>query len=182
MSDKIACDELDEQELAELLVDVEVTVGGRDVGTMTFEFWPQAAPETVRNFLRYAAEGFYDGLGFHRVIPGFMIQGGCPQGTGTGSGPRGRIRGEFGREPERSHKRGVISMARAQDPDSASCQFFICHGDAEFLDGQYASFGALIAGEEALDAVAAVPTGGGGENSTPLERCEIRRMTVRRRS
>lgn len=163
------------------LVDIEVSVGGRAAGTMTVELWPAAAPATVGNFLRYAGEGFYDGLGFHRVIPDFMIQGGCPKGSGLGSGPRGTIPGEFSRDGARRHQRGVISMARAQDPNSASCQFFICHGDAPFLDGQYASFGKLVAGEEVLDAVAAVRTGGGGEKSRPLEPCRIERMSVRSR-
>ena len=170
---------MNDEELARQLLDIEVSVGGQSAGRMTLEFWPQHAPETVRNFLGYAAEGFYDGKSFHRVIAGFMIQGGCPQGTGTGSGPRGNITGEFGTDPSRSHKRGVISMARAQDPNSASCQFFICHGDADFLDGQYASFGKLVEGEEALDKVAAVATGGGGEGSTPVDKVIIEAMRLR---
>ncbi|TAH39780.1 MAG: peptidylprolyl isomerase [Planctomycetota bacterium] len=145
---------------------------------MTLKFWPEAAPNTVRNFLRYAAEGFYDGKTFHRVISGFMIQGGCPQGTGTGSGPHGKIAGEFSADKKYSHRRGVISMARSNDPNSASCQFFICHGDAPFLDGKYAAFGQVESGTEVLDAVAAVQTGGGGENSRPQQACVIRRMEV----
>ncbi len=166
-------------ELAQVLCDVKVALDGKDAGTMTLEFWPEAAPETVRNFLQYAADGFYDGKSFHRVISGFMVQGGCPQGTGTGSGPRGKIRGEFSKKPEHSHKRGVISMARAQDPHSASCQFFVCHGDAAFLDGQYAAFGRVQTGEAALDALASVPTGGGGEGSKPLKACTITSMRLR---
>jgi peptidyl-prolyl cis-trans isomerase B (cyclophilin B) len=172
--------QLTDAQLRTVLCDVAVTVDGKDAGTMTLEFWPDTAPATVRNFLQYAADGFYDGKGFHRVIAGFMIQGGCPQGTGTGSGPRGQIKGEFSRDKARSHKRGVISMARSQDPHSASCQFFVCHGDADFLDGQYAAFGRVIAGDSALDAVAAVPCGaGGGEKSRPLKPCKIRSMRLR---
>ncbi len=173
--------DLTDQELENVLLDMEVSVGGENVGTITLEFWPSIAPQTVRNFLRYAAEGFYNGKTFHRVIPGFMIQGGCPQGTGTGSGPYGNIPGEFTNNPEHSHKRGVISMARSQDPNSASCQFFICHGAAEFLDGQYAAFGKMIEGDSALDKVASVATGGGGEGSRPLSDCLIQSMTLRSR-
>jgi peptidyl-prolyl cis-trans isomerase B (cyclophilin B) len=171
--------QLTDAELAQVLCDVALTVDGRDAGTMTLEFWPDAAPQTVRNFLQYAADGFYDGKGIHRVISGFMVQGGCPQGTGTGSGPRGKIRGEFSKKKEHSHKRGVLSMARSQDPDSASCQFFVCHGDASFLDGQYAAFGRVKEGEAALDKVAGVPTGGGGEGSTPQKARAIASMRLR---
>lgn len=172
--------QLSDADLGSVLCDLAVSVDGKDVGTMTLEFWPEIAPATVRNFLQYAADGFYDGKGFHRVISGFMIQGGCPQGTGTGSGPRGMIKGEFSRDKTRSHKRGVISMARSQNPDSASCQFFVCHGDADFLDGQYAAFGRVIAGDSALDAVASVPCGGGGgEKSKPMKPCKISSMRLR---
>ncbi len=173
--------ELTDEQLEKVRCDVEVEIAGRPAGTMTFRFWPEAAPATVRNFLRYAAEGFYDGLGFHRVIGGFMAQGGCPTGTGTGSGPHGTIRGEFSTDPRFRHRRGVLSMARAADPDSASCQFFVCFDDAPFLDGQYAAFGELVAGEEVLDALAAVPTGmgAGGEKSRPEEPCVIRSMRLR---
>lgn len=173
--------QLSEADLGSVYCDVQVAVGGKDAGTMTLEFWPDAAPATVRNFLQYAADGFYDGKSFHRVISGFMVQGGCPTGTGTGSGPRGKIQGEFSRDKAHSHKRGVISMARAQDPNSASCQFFVCHGDAEFLDGQYAAFGKLVAGEGALDALAGVPcgAGGGGERSKPQQACTITSMRLR---
>lgn len=175
--------QLSDADLGAVFCDVAVAVDGKPAGTLTLEFWPDAAPGTVRNFLQYAADGFYDGKSFHRVIHGFMIQGGCPQGTGTGSGPRGKIRGEFSRKKEHSHKRGVISMARAQDPHSASCQFFVCHGDAEFLDGQYAAFGRVVAGESALDAVASVPcgSGGGGEKSRPAKPCTITSMRLRAR-
>lgn len=175
--------DLTDAQLSDVHVDVEVSVGGRPAGTMRLAMWPEAAPQTVRNFVRYAAEGFYDGKVFHRVISGFMIQGGCPQGTGTGSGPHGHIPGEFSSDPQHSHKRGVVSMARAQDPNSASCQFFVCHGDADFLDGQYAAFGALVDGEDALDAVAGVDTvQDGRENSRPAEECKIESMTVQSRT
>ncbi len=178
MSDYTQTEQLSDEQLAQTLIDVEVSVGGNPVGTMTLEFWPQAAPATVRNFVRYAAEGFYDGLGFHRVIKGFLVQGGCPQGTGTGSGPHGNIPGEFSSDPQFSHQRGVLSMARSQNPDSASCQFFLCDAAAEFLDGQYAAFGRLVKGEDALNALAGVTTGGGGEGSTPSDPCRIESMKV----
>ncbi len=158
------------------LVDMTVSVDGNTVGTMTFEFWPHIAPATVENFLKYVNDGFYNGKTFHRVIPGFMIQGGCPDGTGSGSGPKGNIKGEFTAEKDYSHKRGVLSMARSQNPDSASSQFFVCHGDAEFLDNDYAAFGKLIAGEEALDAVAAVQTLPGDK---PTQPCVIESMVAR---
>ncbi|MDP6849642.1 MAG: peptidylprolyl isomerase [Planctomycetota bacterium] len=173
--------EYENSQLENLCVDIEVAVGDRDCGTITIEFWPSAAPTTVRNFLRYASEGFYDGKNFHRVISGFMIQGGCPLGTGTGSGDYGMIPGEFNSDKQYTHCRGVISMARSQDPNSASCQFFICHGDADFLDNQYAAFGAMIDGDSALDAVAAVQTTG-AENSTPVEKCTIKKMSVREKA
>jgi len=183
MNDYTHPEDLSSAELARALVDIEVEVDGADIGTMTVEFWPETAPVTVRNFLRYAAEGFYDGLGFHRVISGFMIQGGCPRGDGTGSGPHGNIPGEFSADRAHTHARGVISMARAADPNSASCQFFICHGPADFLDGQYAAFGRLVEGDAVLDAVAATPVrpGPGGERSVPEQSCRIRRMVVRER-
>ena len=151
------------------------------LGNLVLEFIPDKAPKTCENFVKLAHEGFYDGKTFHRVISGFMIQGGCPQGTGTGSGPNGNITGEFSTDPQFTHKRGVISMARSQNPDSASCQFFLCHGAADFLDGQYAAFGVMMEGDSALDKVAAVQTGGGGENSTPMQDCLIQSMKLRPR-
>ncbi|HEX9792884.1 MAG TPA: peptidylprolyl isomerase [Planctomycetota bacterium] len=170
---------LTDAQLRDVRVAIDVTVGGNDVGTITLELWPQAAPKTVRNFLRYASEGFYNGIAFHRVVKGFMIQGGCPLGTGTGNGTHGTIPGEFSNAAEFSHKRGVISMARTSDPNSASCQFFICHGDAEFLDGQYAAFGRMVDGDAALDAVGSVGTTmSGGEKSKPTEKVVIKSMTV----
>lgn len=123
------------------------------------ELYPDIAPITVENFLSLVKQGFYNGLIFHRVIPGFMIQGGCPQGTGMG-GPGHTIKGEFlanGVPNPLKHQRGVISMARAQDPNSAGSQFFIMHEDAPHLDGQYAAFGKVIKGMEVVDEIASVP-------------------------
>ena len=120
----------------------------------------KAAPITVENFKKLVGQGFYDGLIFHRVISGFMIQGGDPQGTGMG-GSKETIKGEFavnGVNNPISHARGVISMARSQFYNSASSQFFICHADAKFLDGQYAAFGKVVEGIETVDAIAATPT------------------------
>ncbi len=129
--------------------------------TMTFELYPDKAPITVKNFVDLAEKGFYDGLIFHRVIEGFMIQGGDPDGTGCG-GPGYSIKGEFssnGVKNDLKHTRGVISMARSMAPDSAGSQFFIMHEDAPHLDGQYAAFGKLIDGFETLDEIAETPTG-----------------------
>ena len=144
---------------------------------MTLELYPDVAPNTVANFIELANSGFYDGLIFHRVIPGFMIQGGDPQGTGMG-GPGYAIKGEFsanGFENKLSHERGVISMARAQHPDSAGSQFFIMHADYPALDGQYAAFGRVIEGIEAVDHVAAVQT---GANDRPVEDQVIQSIRV----
>ncbi len=144
-------------------------------GEMTVAFWPDVAPKTVENFKKLAREGFYDGTAFHRIIKGFMIQGGCPntkEGAkgmpGTG-GPGYKVKAEFN---PKSHVKGVISMARSAHPDSAGSQFFICHGDAKFLDRQYTAFGQLVAGEDVLERIAGVPTSdsGSGEKSTPVER------------
>ncbi len=120
----------------------------------------EAAPLSVKNFLDYVEQGFYDGLIFHRVIEGFMIQGGDPTGTGYGDPSLKKIKGEFsanGIPNPLSFERGVVGMARSQDPDSASSQFFICHRDAKFLDGSYAAFGRVIEGIEVVDAIAACP-------------------------
>ncbi len=123
------------------------------------ELYPEIAPISCANFERLVKEGFYDGLTFHRVISGFMIQGGCPKGNGTG-GPGWNIKGEFranGIQNDLKHTRGVLSMARAQHPDSAGSQFFIMHDDAPYLDGQYAAFGKVIEGMEVVDEIAAQP-------------------------
>lgn len=132
---------------------VEITV--KDYGTISVELDGDVAPITVANFLKLAGAGFYDGLTFHRVVPGFVIQGGDPQGSGTG-GSDENIKGEFsanGVENNLSHTRGAISMARSQMPDSASSQFFIVHEDSTFLDGQYACFGYVTEGIEVVDAI-----------------------------
>lgn len=125
---------------------------------IVIELDPSAAPETVKNFEKLVSEGFYDGLIFHRVISGFMIQGGCPDGTGMG-GPGYNIHGEFaqnGFANPLKHTRGVISMARAMDPNSAGSQFFIMHADAPHLDGAYAAFGKVVEGMDVVDEIAAV--------------------------
>jgi peptidyl-prolyl cis-trans isomerase B (cyclophilin B) len=141
----------------------EVAVIKTVAGDMVIEFWPDVAPKTVENFKTLAKKGFYDGTAFHRIIKGFMVQGGDPltkdetkqNRWGTGD-PGYKIKAEFN---ERSHKRGVISMARSQDPDSAGSQFFICHGDPSFLDRQYTAFGKLIKGDDVLEKLATTKTG-----------------------
>ena len=142
--------------------DSEVAVIKTSEGEMVVEFWPEVAPKTVENFKKLAREGFYDGTAFHRVIKGFMIQGGDPltkdesqQNRWETGGPGYKVKAEFN---EKSHARGVLSMARSQDPDSAGSQFFICHGDAKFLDRQYTAFGQLIKGEDVLDKIATTRT------------------------
>lgn len=146
-------------------------------GELAVAFWPDVAPKTVENFRRLARDGFYDGTAFHRVMKGFMIQGGCPNtkrgatGTPGAGGPGWKLKAEFN---DRPHVRGVLSMARAQDPDSAGSQFFICHGDARFLDRQYTAFGQVVNGLDVLDRIASVPCSpGGGERSTPVERIAV---------
>lgn len=144
-------------------------------GPVTVEFWPDVAPKHVENFLNLARQGFYNGVIFHRIIPGFMIQGGDPTGTGTGSNGNVRLQAEFNKRPDRRHSRGVLSMARAQDPNSASCQFFIMHADAPHLDGQYSAFGKVTSGIEVVDKIATVPT---GPNNRPKDPPKIVKITV----
>lgn len=137
-----------------------VTIQMENGKEIKIELYPKIAPITVENFISLVKDGFYDGLTFHSVIPGLMIQGGCPDGTGMG-GPGHTIKGEFlsnGVENTLRHTRGVLSMARANNPDSAGSQFFIMHADAPHLDGQYAAFGKVVEGMEAVDEIAAVPT------------------------
>lgn len=134
------------------------------------ELYPEIAPETVANFEKLVNKGFYNGLTFHRVIYGFMIQGGCPHGNGTGNSGE-HIKGEFaanGFENDLKHTRGVISMARAADPNSASCQFFIMHKDAPHLDGSYAAFGKVIEGMDAVDEIAETETDYSDKPKTPV--------------
>ena len=136
---------------------------------MKAELYPDVAPNTVNNFISLVKKGFYDGLIFHRVIAGFMIQGGDPEGSGMG-GPGYSIKGEFnynGVENNLKHSRGVLSMARAQHPDSAGSQFFIMHADAPHLDGQYAAFGKLVEGEDVLDSIASIDTDWSDRPRTP---------------
>ncbi|SFL07198.1 peptidylprolyl isomerase [Halanaerobium salsuginis] len=138
----------------------EVTITMTTGEEIKIELLPEKAENTVRNFIELAEAGYYDGLKFHRVIPGFMVQGGCPDGTGMGN-PGYAIKGEFssnGYDNDLAHQRGIISMARSAQPDSAGSQFFIMHQDAPHLDGQYAAFGQVISGLEVVDQIAAVET------------------------
>lgn len=153
------------------------TIEMADGGIIVVELYPEIAPNTVANFIELANAGFYDGLIFHRVISGFMIQGGDPEGTGMG-GPDYSIKGEFaenGFENNLKHERGVISMARSMMPDSAGSQFFIMHADAPHLDGQYAAFGKVLEGMDVVDAIAAVET---DANDKPVSDVVIARITV----
>ena len=155
------------------MVKIEMENGG----IITVELDASAAPITVANFEKLARAGFYDGLIFHRVIAGFMIQGGDPTGTGMG-GADEDIVGEFaqnGRPNPISHERGVISMARAQDPNAASSQFFICHADAKFLDGQYAAFGRVTSGMDVVDEIASVKT---DFRDRPIVDMRMKKVTV----
>ncbi len=146
------------------------------LGSMTFEFFADKAPGHVENFVKLAEKGFYDGTGFHRVIKGFMIQGGCPKGDGTG-GPGYTIKAEFN---DVHHARGVLSMARSQNPDSAGCQFFVCHGEAGFLDRQYTAFGKLVEGDDTLEKIASAAVQPGGERSKPVTTVKITKVTIER--
>ena len=152
---------------------IEITMASG--GAITIELDSAAAPITVANFLKLVDESFYDGLTFHRIIPGFMIQGGDPKGTGSG-GANEKIKGEFsenGWDNPISHIRGVISMARTDDPNSASCQFFITNADSTYLDGKYAAFGYVTSGMDVVDEISAVPT---GANNKPLEPVVIEKI------
>lgn len=154
-----------------------VTITMEDGSVMKAELYPEIAPNTVNNFLSLVKKGFYDGLIFHRVIPGFMIQGGCPNGTGMG-GPGYTIKGEFrqnGFDNPLKHTPGVLSMARAMHPDSAGSQFFIMHAPSPHLDGAYAAFGKLIEGQEVVDAIAGVRT---NFQDRPLTEQKIKSMTA----
>jgi peptidyl-prolyl cis-trans isomerase B (cyclophilin B) len=160
----------------------EVAILSTDAGDMVVAFWPDVAPKTVENFKKLAKQGFYDGTAFHRVVKGFMIQGGDPLSktddprVGTG-GPGYQIKAEFNAKP---HVRGVLSMARSSDPDSAGSQFFICLADASFLNGKYTAFGQLIKGDDVLGKIGDTPTamGGGGEKSRPVTRVGVKSVKV----
>lgn len=171
---------LDKAEEKTLFIQFEM-VGG---GSFVIELLPEYAPETVANFQNLVESGFYDGLTFHRISSGYMIQGGDPEGTGSGSSEQ-KIKGEFAAngftQNTLSHKRGVVSMARrSNNPDSASCQFFIVHADSDLLDGSYAAFGRVVAGMETVDAIAALPVTYNSisrEKSQPIEVPFIERAT-----
>jgi len=160
----------------------EVAILKTAEGEMVIEFWSDVAPKTVENFKKLAKQGFYDGTAFHRIIKGFMIQGGDPLSktdspeVGTG-GPGYKIKAEFNK---RKHERGVLSMARSQNPDSAGSQFFICLGNASFLDGQYTAFGHVIKGDDVLGKLGdtSVGVGPSGEKSTPLARVGLESVKI----
>ena len=162
----------------------EVAVIKTSSGDMVVEFWPDVAPKTVENFKTLARKGFYDDTAFHRIVKGFMIQGGDPltkdanreDEWGTG-GPGHKVKAEFN---DRSHQRGVISMARSQDPDSAGSQFFICLADAKFLDRNYTAFGRLIKGDDVLGKLGDTPvkSGNSGEKSKPLSRVGVESIKI----
>lgn len=162
----------------------EVAVIQTSQGEIVIKFWPDVAPRTVENFKKLAREGYYDGTAFHRIVKGFMIQGGDPltkdpkaeSRWGTG-GPGYQIKAEFN---DRPHVRGVISMARSSNPDSAGSQFFICLADARFLDRQYTAFGELIQGDDVLGRLGDTPTvaGGGGEKSKPTARVGVSSIKI----
>jgi peptidyl-prolyl cis-trans isomerase B (cyclophilin B) len=155
----------------------EITITMEDGGVIRAELYPAVAPNTVKNFLSLAGKGYYDGLIFHRVIKGFMIQGGCPEGTGTG-GPGYSIKGEFsqnGFANELKHTPGVLSMARSMAPDSAGSQFFIMHKDSPHLDGAYASFGMVVEGMDVVNRIAEVRTDWGDR---PMKEQKMKTITV----
>jgi peptidyl-prolyl cis-trans isomerase B (cyclophilin B) len=157
------------------IINVQITMNNESV--IKLELYPEIAPITVENFVKLANEGFYDGLIFHRVIAGFMIQGGDPQGIGIG-GPGYSIKGEFaanGVKNDLSHERGVISMARSSGFDTAGSQFFICHADSTFLDGQHAAFGRVVEGIDVVDEIASVAT---DFRDMPYEPQTIKTITV----
>ena len=154
-----------------------VRIEMEDGGVMRGELYPEIAPETVANFEKLVKDGFYDGLTFHRVIPGFMIQGGCPKGNGTG-GPGWTIKGEFtsnGFKNNLKHTTGVMSMARTMFPDSAGSQFFIMVHDAPFLDGEYAAFGKIIEGQEVADGIVNTPR---DMNDKPKKAQRMAKVTI----
>jgi peptidyl-prolyl cis-trans isomerase B (cyclophilin B) len=162
----------------------EVAIINTTAGEMVIDFWTEVAPQTVENFKKLARQGFYNGTAFHRIMKGFMIQGGDPLTKdatmagrwGTG-GPGYQIKAEFN---DKTHVRGVISMARSQQPDSAGSQFFICLGDAKFLDRQYTAFGRLLKGDDVLGKIGDTPVtqSNGGEMSKPTARVGVESITI----
>ena len=160
-------------DLSQYHVVMKVSVDGKEAGSIVFDLWPEKAPNTVRNFLRYCDEGFYDGLLFHRIMRDFMVQGGSATNDGSGQGPNGPVKGEFSLDPQWNHRYGVLSMARSPDPDTASSQFFLCCGESAStagLNGKYTSFGRMVSGVSALEAVASVPTGPNPMNPREVSR------------
>jgi peptidyl-prolyl cis-trans isomerase B (cyclophilin B) len=162
----------------------EIAVIKTSAGDMKVELWPEVAPKTVENFKTLAEKGFYDGTAFHRIVKGFMIQGGDPltkdaskEGEWGTGGPGHKVKAEFN---EKEHVRGVISMARSSHPDSAGSQFFICLGTSAFLDRQYTAFGKLVEGDEVLGSIGETPVtnSGGGERSKPLKRIGVESIRV----
>ncbi len=154
-----------------------VTIEMENGAVIKAELYPEIAPNTVNNFISLVKNGYYDGLTFHRVIYGFMIQGGCPQGTGTG-GPGYHIKGEFafnGVKNDLKHTEGVLSMARAMDPDSAGSQFFVMHKAAPHLDGQYAAFGKVVEGMQVVNEIAECDT---DYSDKPLDAQVMKKVTV----
>lgn len=155
----------------------EITITMEDGGVIRAELYPEVAPNTVNNFISLVKKSYYDGLIFHRVIQGFMIQGGCPQGTGTG-GPGYSIKGEFsqnGFANDLKHTPGVLSMARSMMPDSAGSQFFIMHKNSPHLDGSYAAFGKVVEGMDVVNAIAETRT---DYNDRPMKEQKIKSITV----
>src|SRR5438094_275137 len=184
-ADKKEAEKKDDKEAKPAKSDAkEVAVIKTTEGEMVVEFWPEVAPKTVENFKKLARQGFYDGTAFHRIVKNFMIQGGDPLTRdaqaearwGTG-GPGYQIKAEFN---NKSHVRGVISMARSQHPDSAGSQFFICLADARFLDRQYTAFGRVIKGDEVLGQIGDTPVArsNGGEMSKPTARVGVESVTI----
>lgn len=173
-----------DEQLSEFYLEMDIAIDGEDIGTMTFELWPEKAPITVRNFLRYADEGFYDGKIFHRILRDFMIQGGSSTNTAAGQGPHGMIKGEFSSDPKFNHEYGVLSMARSTPPDSGSSQFFVITErsmSARGLDGQYASFGKMVHGVATLEQIANIetrPNPTNQEPSMPTKRAAIKEARV----
>lgn len=161
------------EQVSDTRATIKVHVNNEPLGEIVLAFYPDVAPNHVRNFIKLAKEKFYDGTTFHRVIPGFMIQGGDPnskspdRSTHGMGGPGHRVRAEFNSKP---HKRGVLSMARANDPDSAGSQFFICVVDSHFLDGQYTAFGEVVSGMNVVDTIVNLKRDG---RDNPLERVEM---------
>jgi len=159
---------------------IQATITMEDGGVIVLELYPDLAPQSVFNFVHLARQGFYDGLSFHRIMKDFMIQGGCPLGTGTGN-PGYSIKGEFednGFPNNLSHTSGVISMARGDNFDSAGSQFFIVHGNASFLDGSYAAFGRVTSGMDVVDRLANTPNSGPNGAVAEVDRPVIRTITI----